>query len=128
MCRVCVEEFESREFMNKLTYRDGMITVDLVRGKEPPPSVLAASGTGPETERRTSKRPRRGTASTSGRVSLCVSSETTIYQLKLQIWEALLVSLCFNGVDFCAFEPVMNFLLFHTVQCPEFDSNATYLV
>eukprot|EP00246_Nothoceros_aenigmaticus_P001198 TRINITY_DN1161_c0_g1_i1.p1 TRINITY_DN1161_c0_g1~~TRINITY_DN1161_c0_g1_i1.p1 ORF type:complete len:215 (+),score=44.40 TRINITY_DN1161_c0_g1_i1:342-986(+) len=91
VCRVCVEELESRELMNKLNYANGQITVDLVRGKEPPPSVLAASGAGPETERRTSKRARRGTANTSGRATLTVSSETSIYQLKLQIWEALLV-------------------------------------
>lgn len=59
-----------------------------VRGKEPPPSLLLASS-GTEAERRTSKRARRASATSGGRIQLNVSGETTIFQLKLQIWEAL---------------------------------------
>lgn len=60
----------------------------LVRGKEPPPSLLVASS-GSEAERRTSKRARRASATSGGRILLNVSGDTTIFQLKLQIWESL---------------------------------------
>jgi hypothetical protein len=61
--------------------------VTLVKGKEPPPSLLLASGT--EAERRMSKRARRASSTANGRIQLNVSGDTTIFQLKLQIWEAL---------------------------------------
>jgi len=62
--------------------------VTLVRGKEPPPSLLVTSS-GTEAERRTSKRARRASATSGGRIQINVSGDTTIFQLKLQIWEAL---------------------------------------
>ncbi|KAG0615456.1 hypothetical protein M758_5G042500 [Ceratodon purpureus] len=88
VCRECIEERETHEFLTKLNYTNREISVTLVRGKEPPPSLLLASS-GTEAERRTSKRARRASATSGGRIQLNVSGDTTIFQLKLQIWEAL---------------------------------------
>lgn len=90
VCRVCIEERETHEYLTKLNYTNREISVDLVRGKEPPPSLLVASS-GYEAERRTSKRARRASASSGGRILLKVSGDTTVFQLKLQVWEALAV-------------------------------------
>ncbi|KAG6554433.1 hypothetical protein Mapa_004350 [Marchantia paleacea] len=90
VCKECIEEREVHELLSKLHYTCGEISVDLVRGKGPPPSLLAASGV-VESERRTSKRARRASATSGGRVLLKVSGETTVFQLKLQIWESLAI-------------------------------------
>lgn len=90
VCRVCIEERETHEYLTKLNYTNREISVDLVRGKEPPPSLLVASS-GYEAERRTSKRARRASASSGGRILLKVSGDTTVFQLKLQVWESLAV-------------------------------------
>jgi ubiquitin carboxyl-terminal hydrolase 48 len=58
-----------------------------VRGKEAPKSIREASLAVPVTDRRTSKRSRRTT--TGNLISLKVSGSTTVYQLKLMIWESL---------------------------------------
>lgn len=87
ICEECIEERESSELMRKLEYSNEEIRVYLVRGKEPPRSILAASGTVSDAERRTSKRSRK--ASTSGSlINLKVSGCTSIYQLKMMIWES----------------------------------------
>lgn len=91
VCRECIEERETHEFLTKLNYTNREITVDLVRGKDPPPSLLVASS-GFEVERRTSKRARRASATSGGRILVNVSGDTTVFQLKLQIWESLAVS------------------------------------
>lgn len=87
VCNECIEEREHLELRQKLQYVNEEIYVDLVCGKEPPKSVLESS----MGERRVSKRPRRGSASTNRRVVLKVSGDTTVYQLKLLIWESFAV-------------------------------------
>lgn len=87
VCRECIEERETHEFLTKLNYTNREISVTLVRGKEPPPSLLLSPGS--EAERRTSKRARRASATSNGRIQLNVSGDTTVFQLKLQIWESL---------------------------------------
>ncbi|CAM6105180.1 unnamed protein product [Calypogeia fissa] len=90
ICQECIEEREEHELLSKLHYTSGEISVDLVVGKGPPPSLLAASRV-LESDRRTSKRARRASATSGGRVLLKVSGETTVFQLKLQIWESLMI-------------------------------------
>ncbi|MCL7043232.1 hypothetical protein MKW94_017363 [Papaver nudicaule] len=89
ICEECIGERESRELMQKLSYCNEEISVYLVRGKEavPPKSVLDASCRVSDPERRSSKRPRK--ASNGNLVNLTVSGSTTIYQLKMKIWESL---------------------------------------
>lgn len=91
VCKECIEERETHELLSRLNYTNMDITVDLVRGKNPPPSLLVPTS-GIEAERRTSKRARRASATSGARISLNVSGDTTVFQLKLQIWEALAVS------------------------------------
>uniref|UniRef100_A0A7N0U7K5 Ubiquitin carboxyl-terminal hydrolase 26 n=1 Tax=Kalanchoe fedtschenkoi TaxID=63787 RepID=A0A7N0U7K5_KALFE len=86
VCEVCIGERESCELMHKLNYCDEDITVSLVRGKEPPKSVLEASGSNSGPDRRTSKRSRR--TAYGNTVNLKVSGNTSIYQLKMMIWES----------------------------------------
>ncbi|KAK1293490.1 Ubiquitin carboxyl-terminal hydrolase 26 [Acorus calamus] len=86
ICEECIGERESCELMRKLNYSDGDIRVFLVRGKEAPRSLLEASGSIPEPDRRISKRSRRTTFGNS--INLKVSSSTSIYQLKMMIWES----------------------------------------
>ncbi|XP_058092711.1 ubiquitin carboxyl-terminal hydrolase 26-like isoform X2 [Magnolia sinica] len=86
ICEDCIGERESHELMQKLNYQDEDIRVFLVHGKEAPRSVLEASGTTFEADRRTSKRSRRNSSSSS--VDLKVSGSTSIYQLKMMIWES----------------------------------------
>ncbi|KAH9545308.1 hypothetical protein CY35_12G041600 [Sphagnum magellanicum] len=90
VCKECIEERETHELLSRLNYTNMDITVDLVRGKNPPPSLLVPTS-GIEAERRTSKRARRASATSGARISLNVSGDTTVFQLKLQIWEALAV-------------------------------------
>ncbi|KAJ8509961.1 hypothetical protein OPV22_000395 [Ensete ventricosum] len=72
--------------MRKLNYCDEAICVYLVRGKEVPKSVMEASASASEPDRRTSKRSRKTSFGNS--VNLRVSGTTSIYQLKMMIWEA----------------------------------------
>ncbi|KAK1317644.1 Ubiquitin carboxyl-terminal hydrolase 26 [Acorus calamus] len=86
ICEECIGERESCELMRKLNYSDGDIRVFLVRGKEAPRSLLEASGSIPEPDRRISKRSRRTAFGNS--INLKVSSSTSIYQLKMMVWES----------------------------------------
>ncbi|KAJ7528558.1 hypothetical protein O6H91_15G008100 [Diphasiastrum complanatum] len=89
ICEECIRERESLNLLSKLHYKNGEITVDLVIGKEPPPSLLAASGARLEGERRSSKRSRKASISGARRALFNVSGDTTVYHLKLSIWQAL---------------------------------------
>lgn len=73
--------------MQKLTYSEGDVSVCLVRGKEAPKSMLNASDSSFEVDRRTSKRSRR--TNYGKQTSLKVSATTTVYQLKMMIWQLL---------------------------------------
>lgn len=85
-CDYCIGERESCELMRKLNYCDEAICVYLVRGKEVPKSIMEASASASEPDRRTSKRSRKTSFGNS--VNLRVSGTTSIYQLKMMIWEA----------------------------------------
>jgi ubiquitin carboxyl-terminal hydrolase 48 len=76
--------------MHKLNYCNEDICVILVRGKEVPKSILEASKGLIETDRRVSKRSRKTKNGSS--VSLKVSASTSLYQLKMMIWESFGVS------------------------------------
>lgn len=86
ICEDCIGERESSELVQKLNYCDEDICVCFVRGKEPPKSLLEASGTNFEPDRRTSKRSRKTAFGNS--INLKVSGSTSIYQLKMMIWES----------------------------------------
>ncbi|KAA8528196.1 hypothetical protein F0562_035553 [Nyssa sinensis] len=86
VCEDCIGERESCELMRKLNYNNEYICVCFVRGKEPPKSILEASGNIAELDRRTSKRSRKTTFGNS--VNLNVSGSMLIYQLKMMIWES----------------------------------------
>lgn len=73
--------------MQKLNYCDEDIYVCLVRGKEAPKSLLEPSNATLEPDRRTSKRTRR--TGYGSLINLKVSASTTVYQLKMMIWESL---------------------------------------
>nr|DAD45493.1 TPA_asm: hypothetical protein HUJ06_003723 [Nelumbo nucifera] len=87
ICENCIGERESCELMRKLSYCNENICVYLVRGKEAPRSILEASATFVDSDRRTSKRSRKTPFGNS--VNLKVSGSTSIYQLKMMIWESL---------------------------------------
>ncbi|BAF11158.1 Os03g0192900, partial [Oryza sativa Japonica Group] len=87
VCEECIGEKESCALVEKLNYQNEDIQVYLVRGKEAPKSIREASAAVPVPDRRTSKRSRRTTSGNS--ISLKVSGSTTVYQLKLMIWESL---------------------------------------
>lgn len=86
ICEECIGERESCELMRRLNYSNEDICVCFVRGKEPPKSILEASENNCEADRRTSKRSRKTSFGNSK--NLKVSGSTTIYQLKMMIWEA----------------------------------------
>ncbi|CAI9109033.1 OLC1v1008768C1 [Oldenlandia corymbosa var. corymbosa] len=86
VCEECIGERESHELMQKLDYSNENICVYFARGKEPPKSILEASGKISELSRRTSKRSRK--SALGNYKTLVVSGSTTIYQLKMMIWEA----------------------------------------
>lgn len=86
ICEDCIGERESCELMQKLSYCNEDICVCFVRGKEPPKSILEASGNNAESDRRTSKRSRKTSFGNSK--NLTVSGSTTLYQLKMMIWES----------------------------------------
>jgi ubiquitin carboxyl-terminal hydrolase 48 len=73
--------------VEKLNYQNEDIHVYFVRGKEAPKSIREATKVFPVPDRRTSKRSRRTSSGNS--ISLKVSGSTTVYQLKLMIWESL---------------------------------------
>lgn len=85
ICEDCIGERESCELMQKLNYCNEDIYVFLVRGKEAPRSILESSESMFEPDRRASKRSRK----TRSFVNLKVSASTSIYQLKMMIWESL---------------------------------------
>ncbi|XP_057987065.1 ubiquitin carboxyl-terminal hydrolase 26 isoform X2 [Hevea brasiliensis] len=87
ICEDCIGERESCKLMQKLNYSNGDIYVSLVRGKEAPRSILEASETASEPDRRASKRSRKTSYGNS--VNLKVSGSTSVYQLKMMIWESL---------------------------------------
>uniref|UniRef100_A0A1D1YFM5 Ubiquitin carboxyl-terminal hydrolase 26 n=1 Tax=Anthurium amnicola TaxID=1678845 RepID=A0A1D1YFM5_9ARAE len=85
ICEDCIGERESCELMRRLNYCNEEICVHFIRGKEVPKSLLEASASISEPDRRTSKRSRR---SASGKIcNLKVSGTTSVYQLKMMIWE-----------------------------------------
>ncbi|XP_047975404.1 ubiquitin carboxyl-terminal hydrolase 26 [Salvia hispanica] len=86
VCEECIGERESTELMKKLNYFNEDICVCLVRGKEPPKSILEASCSISDPSRRTSKRSRK--ASYGNSANMKVSASTSIYQLKMMIWES----------------------------------------
>ncbi|XP_020226068.1 ubiquitin carboxyl-terminal hydrolase 26 isoform X2 [Cajanus cajan] len=86
VCESCIGERESCELMQKLNYCNEDIFVILVRGKEVPRSILEASKGFIETDRRVSKRSRKTKNGSS--ISLKVSASTSLYQLKMMIWES----------------------------------------
>ncbi|KAK4348872.1 hypothetical protein RND71_031627 [Anisodus tanguticus] len=86
VCEECIAERKSSELMRKLNYSNEDLSVCFVRGKEPPKSVLEASVNSLEPNRRTSKRSRKTSFGNS--VNLNVSGSTSVYQLKMMIWEA----------------------------------------
>ncbi|KAI9156221.1 hypothetical protein LWI28_002457 [Acer negundo] len=87
ICEYCIGEKESCELMEKLNYTDENIHVCLVRGKEAPRSILNACESSFEPDRRTSKRARK--TNYGSYINLKVSASTSIYQLKMMIWESL---------------------------------------
>lgn len=83
LCEDCIAERESSELMQKLNYCDKDICVYLIRGKEAPRSIIEASTTASV---RTSKRSKK--TSSGNKTNFIVSSTTTVYELKMMIWEA----------------------------------------
>jgi ubiquitin carboxyl-terminal hydrolase 48 len=73
--------------VEKLNYQNEDIHVYFVRGKEAPQSIKEATKDFPVPDRQTSKRSRRTSSGNSARLK--VSGSTTVYQLKLRIWESL---------------------------------------
>ncbi|KAH7859363.1 hypothetical protein Vadar_000087 [Vaccinium darrowii] len=86
VCEDCIGERESWELMRRHNYCNEDICVCFVRGKEPPRSILEGSGKTFEPNRRTSKRSRKSTSGNS--ITLNVSGSTSLYQLKMMIWES----------------------------------------
>lgn len=76
--------------MRKLNYSNQDIHVVFIQGKEVPRSILEASETSFDPDRRISKRSRKSNAG--NMVNLNVSGSTSVYQLKMMIWESLGVS------------------------------------
>lgn len=72
--------------MQKLNYCNEDIYVLFARDKEAPKSFLEASDTSFEQDRRVSKRSRK--TNNGNVINLKVSGSTSIYQLKMMIWES----------------------------------------
>lgn len=72
--------------MRKLDYCNEDIYVFLIHGKEAPKYILQASETSFDPDRRVSKRSRK--TNNGDQISLKVSGSTSIYQLKMMIWES----------------------------------------
>ncbi|XP_076959230.1 ubiquitin carboxyl-terminal hydrolase 26-like [Bidens hawaiensis] len=86
VCEDCIGERESCELVRKLKYCNEDICICFVRGKEPPKYILEGSGNMEPTNRRISKRSRRTSYGNS--VNLNVSGTTTLYELKMMIWQS----------------------------------------
>ncbi|KAM3687625.1 hypothetical protein ACJW31_10G089000 [Castanea mollissima] len=86
ICEECIGERESCELMQKLNYCNEDIYVFFARDKEAPKSFLEASDTSFEPDRRVSKRSRK--TNNGDLINLKVSGSTSIYQLKMMIWES----------------------------------------
>lgn len=86
VCDKCIGERESSELMKKFNYINEDICVCFVHGKEPPKSSLEGSGNISDPSRRTSKQSRK--ASCGNSVNMNVSASTSIYQLKMIMWES----------------------------------------
>ncbi|PIA50461.1 hypothetical protein AQUCO_01300891v1 [Aquilegia coerulea] len=86
VCEECVGEKESHKLVQRLQYCNEDISVYFVRGKEVPKSILEASQAISEPDRRISKRSRKTSCGNS--INLTVSGSTSIYQLKMMIWES----------------------------------------
>ncbi|KAB1204508.1 Ubiquitin carboxyl-terminal hydrolase 26 [Morella rubra] len=86
ICEECIGERESCELMQKLNYCNEDIHVFFARDKEAPKSFLEASDTSFEQDRRVSKRSRKTT--NGNLINLKVSGSTSVYQLKMMIWES----------------------------------------
>lgn len=91
--------------MRKLNYDNEDICVCFIRGKEPPKSILEGSGNILEPNRRNSKRSRKTNFGNS--VNLNVSGSTSVYQLKLMIWESF-------GVWYQFHTAINNFTQLHS--------------
>lgn len=103
--------------MEKLNYQNEDIHVYLVRGKEAPKSIREASAALPVPDRRTSKRSRRTTTGNS--ISLKVSGSTTVYQLKLMIWESLGVCHTHRNFTLCKQPSTDTVFLLHFIYKKE---------
>nr|GEV53258.1 ubiquitin carboxyl-terminal hydrolase 26 [Tanacetum cinerariifolium] len=87
VCEECIGERESFELVRKLNYSNEDICICFVRGKEPPKYILEGSANMLEpNNRRISKRSRRTSYGNS--VNLNVSGSTTLYELKMMIWQS----------------------------------------
>lgn len=86
VCEFCIGERESCELVRKLNYCNEDISICFVRGKEPPKYILDGSANMLEQNRRISKRSRRTSYGNS--VNLNVSGTTTLYELKMMIWQS----------------------------------------
>ncbi|XP_024995811.1 ubiquitin carboxyl-terminal hydrolase 26 isoform X3 [Cynara cardunculus var. scolymus] len=86
VCEDCIGERESFELVRKLNYCNEDICICFVRGKEPPKYILEGSANILEPNRRISKRSRRTSYGNS--VNLNVSGSTTLYELKMMIWQS----------------------------------------
>lgn len=88
VCEDCIGERESCELVRKLNYCNEDICICFVRGKEPQPPkyILEGSANMLEPNRRLSKRSRRTAYGNS--VNLNVSGTTTLYELKMMIWQS----------------------------------------
>ncbi|GKB39650.1 ubiquitin carboxyl-terminal hydrolase 26 [Tanacetum coccineum] len=87
VCEECIGERESCELVRKLNYSNEDICICFVRGKEPPKYILEGSANMLEpNNRRISKRSRRTSYGNS--VNLNVSGSTTLYELKMMIWQS----------------------------------------
>lgn len=87
VCEDCIGERESCELVRKLNYCNEDICICFVRGKEPPKYILEGSANMLEpNNRRISKRSRRTSYGNS--VNLNVSGTTTLYELKMMIWQS----------------------------------------
>ncbi|KAG0458006.1 hypothetical protein HPP92_023163 [Vanilla planifolia] len=82
ICEVCIGERESSELVQKLNYSDEDICVYLVHGKEAPRSIIEPSNAPGRTSKR-SKKTLHGSS-----MNFRVSGTTSVYQLKMMIWEA----------------------------------------
>ncbi|XP_031381797.1 ubiquitin carboxyl-terminal hydrolase 26 isoform X2 [Punica granatum] len=87
VCEDCIGERASCELMRKLNYVDQDIHVVFIQGKEVPRSILEASETSSDPDRRSSKRSRK--TNSGNAINLKVSGSTSVYQLKMMIWESL---------------------------------------